>query len=332
MSQNNNAQNGGQNNTSATETVLNYVLDIPSKIYVKSVILFALAIAAVLLTKVAVRQYSPVVHKINVGGANWQTADILYMDAGLFMYDNDDKNSSPQQYAHFFGLTRQSPEIKSVPEEVTSALPGDYTHYTKTEFSTSGNNFKIDVPTGKWTDMNNKVSVQGAARYSMSNDGHTITLENYSNSASNNFEVFIKGKDIFSDISQSNPYIAFNFTFDHIQLSQNGQGWLNFYYSKDETDKDYSKHLSAPLRIVSVYPEPDIVTPDMICFQEKMDVILQNGLFIILEDLSMKRRNDREMFLSSVFLGVVVSFLVQIIISLIRDIRDEKRSRRLRSC
>ena len=304
-------------------------MDIPSKIYVKIAILTLLLIIAAVLTKVAVRQYSPVVHKINVGGANWNTADVLYMDAGLFMYDNNDKKSSPMQYAHFFGLTNKSPEVKTVPEEVTSALPGDYSHYTKTEFSTSGNNFTVDVPSGEWADLSNYVSVQGATRYSLSNEGHTVTLENYSNNNRNNFEVFIKGKDIFSDISKLNPYIAFNITFDEIHLSQEGQGWLNFYYGKDKTDRDYSKHLSAPLRIVSVYPEPDIVTPDMISFQDNIKDILQNGLFIILEDLSMKRRNDREMFLSSVFLGVVVSFLVQIIIGLIRDIRDEKRNKRL---
>jgi hypothetical protein len=43
----------------------------------------------------------------------------------------------------------------------------------------------------------------------------------------------------------------------------------------------------------------------------------------------MKRQNERELFFCSVFLGVVASFIVQLFFSLLKDIRDDERRKRL---
>lgn len=319
-----------QEQTTRTEAFLNYLLDIPSKIYVKVSLLIVLLIIGIILTSIAVRQYSPVVHKINMK-ANWNRVDRLIMDAHLFHYEKvgNKKKEKPQQTLHISGTVSDIPAASTVPDEVTTAVPGDYSYYAKTTMSVSGKRICIDAPVGRWADLSKEASLSGPARYTQTKDGHSITLESYKESPSAGIEFVLKGKDIFSKLKGHNPYIAFNLTFDSAYLSNTGYGWFNFYYGRDTSRNDYSKHLSAPINIVSVYPKPDVVTPSMICFEESLPEILRNGLFIILEDLSMKRRNDRAMFMSSVFLGVVVSFFIQLLVSLISDIRDEKRLKRL---
>ena len=323
-------ESSSPNQTSRTEAVLNYILDIPSKIYVKIFFLIVLLIVGIILTSIAVRQYSPVVHKINMK-ANWSRVDRLIMDAHLFYYEKSSKKKreKPQQLLHINGQVSDIPKSAVIPEEVKAAFPGDYSYYAKTTMSTSGKGFDVEAPYGKWADLSKETPVSGPARYTKAKDGHSITLENYKEDPSAGVEFVLKGKDIFSKLKGHNPYIAFNLTFDRAYLSNTGHGWFNFYYGRDTSRNDYSKHLSAPINIVSVYPKPDVVTPSMICFEESLPEILRDGLFIILEDLSMKRRNDRAMFMSSVFLGVVVSFFIQLLVSLISDIRDEKRLKRL---
>jgi len=320
-------------NKSQMELILDYFLDIPTTIYVKWILLGLLLLVGLCLWKVATRQYSPIVQKIQIAGDNWHSAQAMTLEAFLY-YDKEDEkffNFYGNQFIHYHAAPVGVPCADSVPEEVNDAVPGDYTMRLSTTVSFSGKDVKPETPLDRWGDWREINAVNGASRYVGSNDGHSLTQEIYYDETGSTVDIGIGGMDLFSDTRSSNPYIAFHLQFENIS----GPGWINFYYARNSTDlgimtkENCRKHYAAPLKIVSVYPEPDIVTPTMFSFQTNMDKILQNGLYVILEDLSMKRENERELFISSIFLGVVVSFFVQLLISLIWDTRDNKRRKRL---
>jgi len=315
---------------SRVEAILARILEIPSTIIFKNALLIILCFAAYGLWSVSTRQYSPVVQKIHVEGKNWKSISSFTMDAGLYYTGVEDTASTyGLQYLHLTTSACGLPITTTVPEAVTQKFPDRYTHLASASLTVSGEDFQADIPYDEWGDWSGRTTVSGPSRLVRSDGGHSLTLENYQKDTSAFLEFFITGRDIFSDVTSSNPYIAYNITFDGFYLEEDASGWLNFYYSRDTSLWNYSRHFAAPLNIVSVYPEPDIVTPTSFSFETHAREILQNGLYVIMEDLSMKRQNERELFFCSVFLGVVASFIVQLFFSLLKDIRDDERRKRL---
>jgi hypothetical protein len=68
---------------------------------------------------------------------------------------------------------------------------------------------------------------------------------------------------------------------------------------------------------------------DGFSYSTDLGKIVKDGIYVIIEDLGMKRKNDRELFFCSVFLGLVVSYIIQLLVSLILDIRNNERRKRL---
>ena len=321
---------GTNRECSWVELVLSWLLDIPTTIKIKWGFLLLLACIGGWLWYLATKQYSPEIHRIHVESDGLGCADALTVYTSLFYTECDEDDVKyGKQWLDFQASGSSIKEVSSVPPEVEAVMPGDYTHCVKTTLTVSGEDFTNEVSVNQWGDWSNSLFISGPARYDLSEDGHSLTLENYKTDSNAKVEYMIYGTDIFSDVTSDNPYIAFDMSFEGIHLKEGAIGHLNFVYSRDTTKYDYSFHHPAPLQVISVYPEPDFVTPDSFSFESNLDEILEHGLYIILEDLSKKRENDRTMFICSVFLGVVVSFFVQLVISLIKDIRDNKRRERL---
>jgi hypothetical protein len=317
---------------SRVESFLDGFIEIPSSIRRKVVLLVVMAVVAIGLLLVSFRQYAPVVHKINIKGDNWHSATSLVIDAALY-YGGDSWIRSiflGKQYIHLHTLASDAPDVSSVPKEVTDAVPGTYTQYMSTTMTLSGRSFRPDrdIKVGKWGRENEVIN--GTSRLVWSNGKHSLTQESFFEEETGHglADMFIRGSDIFSNTRSSNPYIAFHLTFDNISFDDSGS-FINFYFTKDQTLEDKSKHYSAPLSIISIDPKPDSMDLDGFSYSTDLGKIVKDGIYVIIEDLGMKRKNDRELFFCSVFLGLVVSYIIQLLVSLILDIRNNERRKRL---
>lgn len=319
---------------SRLERSLDDVIEIPTSIRHKAGWLVFLVIVGVILLLIAQRQYSPVVHKIDIKGDNWHTASNLTIDAGLYYEDDNWLRNLilGKQYIRVFVPGVDAPGSDEVPKEVVDAFPGNYAGRALTTMTLSGKSFKPDVRINRWVGNEAYNAIPGPSRYLRSNRRHSLTQESYfTDSTSALVDMFVRGRDIFSNTWTTNPYIAFHLTFDDIDFDGLTSG-ISFYYSKDKTIDDKSRHYSAPLNFITIDPEPD--SRDLNSFAygsvSSLQKIKEKGIYVIMEDLGVKRKSDRQLFFCSVFLGVVVSFIVQLIISLIWDVRDNERRKRLK--
>lgn len=124
---------------------------------------------------------------------------------------------------------------------------------------------------------------------------------------------------IFSPQNTNNPYITayfnFNFRDDVIDLDERSK--INI-----ETGNKRNKDgiLPNPINIMNVWPAPDHVGPDGITYNTVTSVsnALKNGIYITAEDLNKRKKSDRETFAFTLFLGIIVTMLIDNIISLIK--------------
>lgn len=329
---NRDSQNSGDER-SRLERRLDNIIEIPSSIRHKVILLILLIPFGLILLRISQRQYSPIVHKIHINGDNWHTATRLTIDAGLYYEDDCGLRNVflGKQYIRVVAPGVDAPRIDEVPQDMVDAFPGDYTARALTTITLSGRSYKPNVRVKKWVGEEYDGIIRGPSRYLRSNRRHSLTQESFFNdSRGASVDMFVRGHDIFSDTRTTNPYIAFHLTFDEIDLEESG-AQISFYYTKDRTIDDKSKHYSAPLNFISIEPKPDTVDLESFGYDSvsSLQMIKEKGIYVIMEDLGVKRKSDRQLFFCSVFLGLVVSFIVQLVVSLIWDVRNNERRKRL---
>lgn len=137
--------------------------------------------------------------------------------------------------------------------------------------------------------------------------------------------VMFYGNDIFHKSKSRNPYIAFYLKLNGFDLEEDAAAGISFYYtiSDDADSRDFEKdnmEYQHPINLISSYPKPTTVSPIGLSFEgEEFQTILKDGLYIIAEDLSAKKLRDVESFWYSLLLGAFISWIIQLIVSIIRN-------------
>ena len=155
---------------------------------------------------------------------------------------------------------------------------------------------------------------QGIVRVSDLEKGHKFFIENY---CENIYAVrfAIRGENIFTDTDPRNPYIAFHLTCD----ADVEGGAVSFSYNIGQ-DSLKTIPYPSPIKIISVFPEPDIITPTVISFNRSFNQIKEHGLYFIAEDLSKSKENQVRSFIDSVLMGVYLSLFIQFLFSLLKNL------------
>ena len=282
----------------------------------KVIAILVLFFLGVWLYRNATKQFSPEVQRIKIEKEYWDECDWIEIQSSLFHQKIASmKDAGGGQYFDFQARIRPS-KINSNAVIAPESILNKYERISKITISSSGRNFEcLDYKDDDWHDNDESYLVSDALKFTKISN-HSYALESLSNSDVKLIDIAIKGDDIFCESYSRNPYIAFHIDFSDIRLSKDGQGYLSFDYVRDTlnlSDKPYS----SPLSIINIYPEPDYVSPTRFYYKESFNSVLDNGVYVIAEDLSKKRKQDVRSFMSSVLLGVVISFIVQLIIALV---------------
>ena len=302
---------------------LNTILGVPVKLIIKLVLIALVFSLFQRCSEKARHQYSPVVQKICIDDANWHNADWIDVYAAL----DDSLDSSiggaikGNQFIDVYAnIIQLSEEPFSVPSEVSEMTQDSIAHYFTLSISSSGDDFRAGYEKiNEW--QVNAGGYSGITRVSELENGHKYLLENYSQHGISQANIMIRGNSIFTDKDPNNPFIAFTLTFEDgisLRRKDSKEGMLLFHYNKLPKDNN-SIPYSSPIRMISVFPEPDYITPTSIKFSENFNQILEHGLYIIAEDISKKKKNDVDTFLNSVYMGLLISWLIQLLVGIIKD-------------
>ena len=141
------------------------------------------------------------------------------------------------------------------------------------------------------------------------------------------FEEAFDGNLIASN--RKNPYIYFNFLLNGSFLLDSEESKLVFIFA--EKDNHYHQTLN-PVNILQVFPEPTYQSPSSIIYQgeDLAKVIKNNGFTFLGEDLSIKQRSDKSIFLWTVLFGTSIAITIDILVNLIlkwRNIIPKRRKR-----
>lgn len=151
----------------------------------------------------------------------------------------------------------------------------------------------------------------------------TFLIEQRSQDGIMNEAIGFRGNDIFHKSKSRNPYIAFYLKLNGFNLEKDARAGISFYYtiSEDKKSRDFEKdnmEYQHPINLISSYPKPTTVSPTGLSFEgEEFQTVLKDGLYIIAEDLSAKKLRDVEAFVFSLILGAFISWIIQLIVSII---------------
>lgn len=141
------------------------------------------------------------------------------------------------------------------------------------------------------------------------------------------FEEAFDGNFVASN--RKNPYIYFNFHLGGSFLLDADKSALLFIFA--EKDNQFHQTLN-PVNILQVFPEPTYQSPSSIIYkgEDLAKVIRNNGFTFLGEDLSIKQRSDKSVFLWTVLFGTSIAITIDILVNLIlkwRNIIPRRRRR-----
>lgn len=312
---------------SVIKKVLNFFLGIPIVVFLQFAACVALGILFNESRKTATHQFTPVVQRIQIDSTNWHGGSLTITAAYDQNLDESVSNTNaPGRQFLDFNAERLpfSPDSVSVPIEVSKLTENRLSKYMTLSLSASGSDFRIDAPCfHDW--FVDGTMFPGVTRISELEKDHWFFIEGYSPQTF--FARFmIRGNGIFTDDDPRNPYIAFNLKCN-VPVDSEA---LTFSYNIDQNELKTIPYPS-PIKLISVFPEPDYVTPTEIGFNDSFNQILEHGLYFIAEDLSKTKQNQVRTFFNSVLMGVYISLFVQFLIGFFKDLAkwlNEREQRR----
>lgn len=306
---------------------LKYCFEMPLKLRTKELLLLLLLLLGSILLIVAFWHFTPVVQKIKISNSGKDTIDRVNIEAILYNAHLDEASNplkiKGKQFFSFSAIVHNDSLDSSA---LPSYVPEDYHYHNAISFDASGPCFKLLYPVGEVMDLNDWGPMTGIGKASVENRKHKYRIDSYSNDKTSVIEAAARGNGLF--FKGRNPYIAFHLTFENMTLPENAKDcYMNMYYDGEGISfEDFTKPYKSPINIVSVFPEPDYYTPTGIIYEKNLpEIFKSHGLYIVLEDYSKKRENDSALFLSSVFLGLVVSLIIQLTVSLMTDFWEWKK-------
>lgn len=131
----------------------------------------------------------------------------------------------------------------------------------------------------------------------------------------------------FISTNKRNPYIYMNFVLDGDFRYNPEKTNITFIFSEKDGLMSETK---APVNILSVFPEPTYQSPSCIIYtgDDLKEVIENNGFTFLGEDLSVKQKSDKQIFLWTVLFGTAIATTLDILVNLIikwRNIAPRRR-------
>lgn len=148
-------------------------------------------------------------------------------------------------------------------------------------------------------------------------EGYISHTQYFDITRKNHMEEAIKGNNIFAN--EDNPiYYRFfiNIDIKDKNYPDSVKGSIIIDYAGEDSLGIYTD----PKEIVSIFPEPDIIRLNRICYEtpEKIKAVLDNGgLYVFLEDINRRKDMEKRTFLCAVLLGAALAFMLDIFVNLI---------------
>lgn len=125
----------------------------------------------------------------------------------------------------------------------------------------------------------------------------------------------VKGENIFSNDNEPVYYRFFiNIYINNYSDAVDGEIIV------DLSSEDSLGIYTSPKEIISIFPEPDVVRLNRICYQTpaKIKSVLDNGgLYVFMEDINKRKDIERRTFLCTVLFGAALAFMLDIFVNLI---------------
>ena len=283
------------------------------------VLAFLLILLSIYLYREATARYHPVVHKVSIIQEKGSSHSRIEFNIALF-----------NNVLEKFGGTQYF-ETQIYPSSLSGSMPPDSTDvysyygsyiYSSSSLSARDGHFDNDTT---WNYERFGAPDTTIAKYRVIKTGNAeYKSEAYSTGELPHQIFSFIGDDLFTQpvsknkwfkkFGHDNPYVAVYIKFEGLYLSDNGTGWITMNYGGYETKEQNTEDYDHPLQILTVYPEPTSVTPSTISYiEEDFKKALENGVYLIAEDITKKRAADNWSFMTSVFLGAILSWIIQLI-------------------
>lgn len=146
-------------------------------------------------------------------------------------------------------------------------------------------------------------------------DGYISHIQNFDLTKTTFISEAIKGNNIFSNTE--NPiYYRFFIDIDVKRYLDSVGGEIII----DFAGKDSLGIYTNPKEIITIFPEPDVVRLNKICYQTpaKIKSVLDNGgLYVFMEDINKRKDIEKRTFLCTVLFGAALAFMIDIFVNLI---------------
>lgn len=273
----------------------------------------------------ATEQFSPEVHKIIVESES----NTSYPISGVQIQAALNSSIIKDYYGvnQFFDVELMS-QYPYQSDSLQGAVLDDnsepnYTDHNIVKVTFSGRDmYNPDYPDTLWHIVDKHDGI-GKFRCRETNES-TFEIEQLSVGGRMHESIMFHGNDIFYNSKSRNPYIAFYLTLKGLWTDESMASGISLYYTvgdeKDsngdfETENTKFKH---PINIVSSYPPPTTISPILLTYdKEAFKKIREDGLYLILEDLTAKKDRDKESFFYSLLLGAIISWAIQLIVSIV---------------
>lgn len=199
-----------------------------------------------------------------------------------------------------------------------SALWVTFTSYGQ-DFNTSANDDEYVDEHGNKIQLSVEKEEDMITFYKKNLGNHIIQ----SNDLYNKSDFCITSSGMWNPTNSRNPYICMWLGIKlapFVNLDALEDNGLN-YIAIDYNSKDTTGRFTEPLNILNISPQPDQLRPDRIIYHtpESIRQVIDNGgIYLIAENINIKRTSQHVSFIASLIAGAALSLIAQIIINLIK--------------
>ncbi|MBP3253181.1 MAG: hypothetical protein J6M30_01565 [Bacteroidales bacterium] len=275
-------------------------------------------------------EYTPLVIEVGDTLRNY-TVSQIYLE--LFLYDNEQQNTNIK--ISYEPINKNKSDLTTVIDSNHAiSLVSKISCYSKNlmkSMKLSDTNFYYSKDIGAWNDTIHKIthitksSVSGLQTLLTEIDGATIThpmqitsdnLLKRTNNPYYCFELRFKDADGYytKDSMGMRSRLKERFCID----SYSSQIVI-FYNAKRDAEMIDDVLDTPPLVFNKIIPTPSKITGDMIAFdgKEKVEEILNGGLYLEGVDLNLQQRAEKIQLLFTVLIGVIITFALDVFVNLI---------------
>lgn len=134
---------------------------------------------------------------------------------------------------------------------------------------------------------------------------------------------------LIGDSPYYNYYVNFGF-LPTVMDTSHSRGYYTICFQFGDLTQKNGYYFNAQKNIIFnyIYPEPDVINNGFLFYytKEKLEAVANNhGIVIQAEDLDKKNKNNRQSIIYSVLVGTGLAFFLDILVQLIRELRNFNR-------